>query len=89
MKLISFRPIAFLLDISAGNFYTNNVIESFTVISVNNEYLSLLGVSKFTLNNQQKSVGLFLTKEKFTYYLNKISQYILVGKDKSVVAFVK
>ncbi len=87
MKLITFKPITFLLKLSAGNnspFYR----KGFTVISINNKNLSLLGVVFVTLKSKQKRIGFPFIK-KTPQFSKNISQYILVGKDKSVVAICK
>lgn len=84
MESITFRPIAFLLKLLANNFTSNNK-EDNTVISVNKN-LSLLEVISVINKSQQKSIGFFISKVGFFNFKNKISNNILVGKDKSVVA---
>ncbi len=85
MKLITFKPITFLLKQSASNITSKNKKEGFTVISINNKNLSLVEVVFVALKSQQKRIGFSFLK-KIT---KNISQYILVGKDKSVVIMRK
>lgn len=82
MKLITYKPIAFLLKLLANNYSFNNK-EGNTVISVNKN-LSLLKVISVS-QKQQKSIGFFISKVGFFNFKNNISKHILVGKDKSVV----
>ena len=82
MKLITFKPIAFLLTLSVSDLFSNK--SENTVISVNKN-LSLLEVFIVAFESQQRSIGFLITRNNLHQFLNKISQYILVGKDKSVV----
>lgn len=82
MKLFTFKPIAFLLRQSVSNLFSNK--SENTVISINKN-LSLLEVFIVAFESQQKSIGLSILRNNTNNLLNKISQYILVGKDKSVV----
>ena len=85
MKLFTYRPIAFLLSILADRFVSINGKDGFTVISISNKNLSLIGDLIDRLKRQQKRIGLHFT-EKIS---KNILQYILVGKDKSVVIIRK
>lgn len=82
MKLFTFKPIAFLLKLSVNNSISNK--SENTVISINRN-LSFIYVFIFVFESQQKSIGLSIFRNYTYNLLNKISQYILVGKDKSVV----
>jgi hypothetical protein len=82
MKLFTFKPIAFLLKLSASNLISNKSED--TVISINRN-LSFIEVFIVVFESQQKSIGLSIFRDYTHNLLNKISQYILVGKDKSVV----
>jgi len=83
MKLITYNPIAFLLNFLADNYHYYN-IDGNSVINVNKN-LSLLKI--VALMCQQKSIDCSFSYEGFGFLnlKNKISNYILVGKDKSVV----
>ena len=80
MKLLTNRPITFLPKFLASS-YPNNGNDGFTVISINSKNLSLVGDVIATKSGKQKGIG-FLYFKKLQ---QNILQYILVGKDKSVV----
>lgn len=82
-KLITFQPIAFLLKLSVSNFSFSN-IRDIKVVSTNKK-LSLLKVVIAAYKSKQESIGFFIYKVGFFNFKNKISNNILVGKDKSVV----
>lgn len=75
MKLITFKPFAFLLNSSANYFSSDNSEE--LVFSVNKD-LSLLEVCIAAVSSQES--------KGFSFLKNKFSNNILVGRDKSVVA---
>ncbi len=77
MKLITYKPFAFLLNSSAGN-------RTSIIFGVINTFLLFLNALIVANKNQQKSIGFNFDKLRFTNS-SKTSQYILVGKDKSVV----
>jgi len=81
MKLITYKPIAFLLNLLANNCSSDK--EGNTVISVNKN-LSLLE-NRFVAISQQKSIGFSFFHKGFFNFKNNILKYILVGKNKSVV----
>lgn len=78
MKIITFKPFAFLLKNSVSNF-------SSSILEVINKHLALFKTLIVTPDSQQKSIGLLTYKNPYFTLFSKISQYILVGKDKSVV----
>lgn len=81
MRLFTYKPITFLLNLLAGQFLPNNRKDGFTVISINNKNLSLVGSLIVDFKRRQKRIGLLFTEN----ISKNILQYILVGKDKSVV----
>ncbi len=85
MKLFTYKPITFLLSFLADRFSHLYKKDGFTVISINNKNLLLVGDLIVTFKRQQKRIGLLFTKK----ILKNILQYILVGKDKSVVIIRK
>jgi|TARA_B110000967_G_C18790343_1_gene512977 hypothetical protein len=70
MKSFTSKPITFLLKISA---------------SISNKKNSLLETIIIAFESLQKNIGFSILKSNSYRLLNKVSQYILVGKDKSVV----
>ena len=85
MSLFTYKPITFLLNLLAGQLLPINRKDGFTVISINNKNLSLVGALIVAIRIQQKRIGLLYTKN----ISKNILQYILVGKDKSVVIMRK
>jgi len=85
MKLFTYKPIAFLLSLLADRFISINRKNGFTVISISNKIFLLCGDLIVFLKRHQKRIG-FLFTEKIS---KNILQYILVGKDKSVVIIRK
>ena len=84
MKLITFKPIAFLLKLSVSNLFSNK-IEEFKLVVSTNKQISLLEVIIVALKSQQKSVGFFISQKRGPQFKNNIFYNILVGKDESVV----
>ena len=85
MSLFTYKPITFLLNLLAGQFLPINRKDGFTVISINGKNLSLVGTLIVASRRQQKRIGLLFIKN----ISKNILQYILVGKDKSVVIMRK
>ena len=79
MRLFTFKPIAFLRNLLAANGSSDIKKESFTVISINNNISVLLEVSTVAYKILLKSIGFSF----FNRLIKNISQYILVGENKS------
>jgi len=76
MRLFTFKPITLLLSYSVGDTSTKKKNRNTVIIIINN-ILSLVGIKIVDFKRQQKRIGLL--------FIKNILQYILVGKDKSVV----
>ncbi|MCF6279225.1 MAG: hypothetical protein L3J14_02645 [Flavobacteriaceae bacterium] len=83
MKLITFQPIAFLLKLSVSDVSFSKT-KGIRVVSTNKK-LSLLEGVIVAFKSKQESIGFSISKVGFFNFKNKISNNILVGKDKSVV----
>jgi hypothetical protein len=79
MKVITFKPNAFLLKLSADHSSFNRKKE--------NLLLSINFIVAYKI--QQKSVGICVLKEHILQIKDYILHNILVGKDKSVVTTCK
>ena len=87
MKLITFKPIAFLLRLSAEYFSFNNLKENVNYSANKNISFSINAI--VASKTQQKSIGI-CNLENFSLQIkNYITNNILVGKDKSVVTICK
>ena len=86
-KLITFKPIAFLLKLSVSNLSFSNT-KDIKVVSTNKK-LSLLEVVIVAYKKQQESIGFSILKNWVLQFKNKFLNNILVGKDKSVVTIYK
>ena len=79
MELITYRPDTLLSLLSAKPFFTLNSKGFITVISVNNINNLLVKFGSETLKSFQRSVGLFIIKNKIAYISKNIQRFILVG----------
>ena len=81
MRLFTYKPITFLLSPSVRNSSLSNEKDGFEVIRINNKNLSLKKDGVVSVRERQERMGLFQSEKKSKNNL----QYILVGRDKSVV----